>query len=143
MCLINSKKLKHTEPITCYKLVEKNKLNNYFTVFRDMRMELNKTYEIPSTSLNPVGKQKQISINAFHSFVSLDSLKQYIKLFMEYTIEDYSETEIKKFAILECVIPTDSKYTFKGTFDSEFSDEVDCSSYASQKIIPIKEIPIE
>lgn len=143
MCLINSKKLKHTEPITCYKLVEKNKLNNYFTVFRNMRMELNKTYEIPSTSLYPVGKQKQISVNAFHSFVSLDSLKQYIKLYMEYIVEDCYETEIKNFAILECVIPTDSKYTFKGTFDSEFRDEVDCSSYASQKIIPIKEIPIE
>lgn len=140
MCLINSKKLKHTEPITCYKLVEKNKLNNYFTVFRNMRMELNKTYEIPSTSLNPVGKQKQISVNAFHSFVSLDSLKRYVKLYIKVFCD---KTEIKNFAILECVIPTDSKYTFKGTFNSAFRNEIDCSSYASQKIIPIKEIPIE
>ena len=140
MCLINSKKLKHTEPITCYKLVKKNKLNNYFTAFCHMSMELNKTYEIPSTSLNPVGKQKQISVDAFHSFVSLDSLKRYVKLY----IKDFCyKTEIKNFAILECVIPTDSKYTFKGTFNSAFRNEIDCSSYASQKIIPIKEIPIE
>jgi len=144
MCLTKCRKI--NPGIDCYKVVKKEG-NRLFSLFEEYPYKIGETYSIQQSkhlivqqNLRENNVIQYIASDAFHSFTSLEQCKKYIKLYTEYRIK--WDIEPLYMTIIKCHIPSSSQYTFKGITSSSLGDYMDMSSYASQQITVLEEIPV-
>ena len=84
---------------------------------------------------------KKIEWDAFHSFFHLKDAVKELKRW-ERSSECEGRFAPREYAVLECVIPANTKYAYFGWFyQNDFGNPV--PSYASQSLTPVKELSRE
>lgn len=141
MCLRRCNKIKVEQDIVCYKVVCV-KLEDclYTSPFKKSTLwEFGKMKEIKNLTRKNISLYKQQILQnnymyridgcSYHSFKEKDDAVKFIK-------KGYIKNNWKKYAVLECKIPKNSKYIFEGDFETITEEPI--RSYASQKLKPIK-----
>lgn len=124
MCLSYPIKINLTDYIICYKVCVVNSNNEFVSPWQKEKYILGALKSIDKNiiPINPV----MIEENAFHSFSTIDAA-------MNFT----HDADLSNAVIIKCIIPKNSNYTYKGTFQLSYQIY---ESYASEKIIPISVI---
>lgn len=133
MCQVNSVRINQENDIVCYKVFRKKLFSNkLYSVFQDFTWKVNKVHAIHSYVPN-INYHREIYSNAFHSFQSLDGAQELCACKNKESILVFS-----KYVVYECIIPKNSKFVYSGyTMLKDYT-----ASFASEKLIPIKQVYI-
>lgn len=117
--------------IVCYKIYHRYNKSIFASLFQRKQQILGQLYEISEKNVNVlkgIGRSHWVEENAFHSFASLRSAKEFAKYLL-------GANKKYKLYVVKCIIPKYSKYIYVGKFNNY-------KSYASQQIIPIEVINV-
>ena len=154
MCLINPQKLNQTKDVVCYKVFYKRADNNLFykiinklfyrktlfSVFRCAVYRLGCTKKLNVNEPYIFSYQKKIEGNSLHSFVTFDDAFNFLQNDYELLIDDLRYRNLYTPCIVQCKIPKNSKFLYKGIFEGQ--DNEIYQSYASERLVP-EEIIVE
>ena len=147
MCLHGHKLIKPEEDIVCYKVAKRrknDKSGRYYPPFVRGFVYRTESTKYASPELSPevveahetAGSSLRLEEGALHTFKDLHIALEYMAKLSDY-YKGFNEGMI--YVVLECTIPTDTKYVFEGLYDSTFYDHP-LKCYGSSKLNVGKEI---
>ena len=153
MCLVNPQKLNQTQDVVCYKIFYKRADNNLFykiinklfygktlfsafkcAVYRlgcTKKLNINEPYVLPYH----FSSLKRIEGNSLHSFVTFEDAFNFLKNDYEMLIDNLRNRKLYTPCIVQCKIPKNSKFLYKGIFEGK-DNRIIYQSYASERLVP-------
>lgn len=148
MCLLNPIPVyRDGEDIKVYKVVEKTLLNDtyrspYYPFGEGSLWKLGETNTIEECDpkfITMFDGTEKIEWGVFHTFYHLKDAAEVMFDWQKHAHMCYDNTQ---YAVIECIIPTNTKCAFFGWFYTNYSDKP-VPSYASQSLTPVKEFSRE
>ena len=147
MCLENIKKLEQpTSDIKCYKILQVYGMWPFRKLFSPIMYHEWKQGKVDSIGCDePIIKpdlcaekpewymKNRIEGDSFHSYADRDVAIRICNKFNKYEISKGARAHRYRYAVHECVIPTDSKFVYEGAYACFYGDEPD-KCFASEKL---------